>query len=146
MKIPKRRAGAAIACAAVLGLCISGGAVALASESRPPATDGSNVPLSKYGENQFGLTVGTPTEADRNAGNLPDLVPATTDAGKPGFIRASDYYFPDPRSPEEAVAQTKKLLNERNELILQIVAADGTTPVGSQLAMTVSEDDTQDPE
>lgn len=159
MNKSRTRAGIIVSASAAFGLAIGGAVVAVASEPdqsvSQPEIDLSKVKMPdgrgfmdetpSWPENRYGLTVGTPTEADRISGNLPDLSPFSTDDGKPGYVISKNYYLPDATNPEQAVAQMKVLLNDKNQTVLDVYEADGTTKIGTRLMGEVSYDDEDRP-
>lgn len=153
MRISKRAGWASVALSAALGLGAGATWVASAEprtsdsgESRTQAAGSAPAPsaartVDAWTTNQYGLTVGTPSEADRVAQNLPDLTPVHADNGRAGFIRSADYFVPDPKTPDEAAAQTRKLVNDKGQIKLPVYDEDGTTEVGSLIAAEVSQGD-----
>lgn len=154
MEINRKRATGIVAGALICGLAIGGGAAAFAANDDPGSSTSSALELSKlrmpdgrgfmevtpeWPKNEFGLTVGQPTEADRRSGNIPDLTPRTTVDGKAGFIHTSDAYGPDPKSPEEAAAQSRENVNAKGEIHYTVYGSDGKTVIGTDFAGTVSQ-------
>ncbi|MBA4609098.1 hypothetical protein H1W00_11475 [Aeromicrobium sp. Marseille-Q0843] len=78
------------------------------------------------------------------AQNLPDLTPGETDEGEKGFIRASEIFLPDPKTPQEAAHQTASQLNDKGEWIETVYEADGKTPIGHSLIVTVTQGESVD--
>lgn len=143
MKISSVRSGTIVAASAIIGLSIGGGLIAFADESPAPDTtktlmtdgrDANKVTGKPWPKNEYGLTVGQPTPADIEAQNLPDLKPYVTDGGEEGFLLTKDFYFPLAKTPEEAAAQTKALVNDKGEIIVKVYRADGETLIGTKVA------------
>lgn len=154
MAINRKRTFGIVAGAAICGLAVGGGAVAFAADNDVKEPSASSLGLSElkmpdgrgfmevtpeWPKNEFGLTVGQPTEADRRSGNIPDLTPRTTVDGKAGFIHTSDAYGPDPKSPEEAAAQSRENVNAKGEIHYTVYGPDGKTVIGTDFAGTVSQ-------
>lgn len=142
MIVKTRTARTLVAAAASLGTVIGISFVAFGDESsQEPVPAYLSVTDKDFPTNQFGLTVGQPTVGDIDARHLPDLMPTTTSDGRPGFIRTNELYFPEPKTPEEAAAQTRKLENEQGEVWSTVYEADGKTVLGRHLVATGSIDE-----
>ncbi|RYJ06838.1 MAG: hypothetical protein EON52_04310 [Actinomycetales bacterium] len=153
MRISKRAAWASVTVSAALGL--GAGATWVASAEPPTAHSGTSrtraaepgpAPtagrtVDAWTTNKYGLTVGTPSEADRVAEKIPDLTPVHADNGRAGYIRSADYFVPDPKTPGEAAAQTRNLLNDKGQIELTVYDEDGKTAVGSLIAAEVLQGD-----
>jgi|GEM_PF-5742377 len=131
--------GAALAAASsVVGIAVGSGWIAAADDSAAPAPVSTSA-AKDYTKNAYGLIVGSPTDADLTARNLPDLVPATFRDGTSGYLRADEIYLPDPKTPGEAVKQMETLFNDQNQMVVNVYGPDGKTKLGRQVLMTRSE-------
>lgn len=132
------RRSAAIVLVASLSAGIIAGVAGLAiAQDQPPAEPYMQLTREGFPTNEFGLSVGKPTVADIDAQNLPDLVEVE---GERGYLKSAEVYFPDPKSPEEAVEQTNRLVNDKGEIVTKLYAADGKTVVGQFIFGTVAVD------
>lgn len=159
MKISISRSAVVISCSAILGLGVGGGVVAMAegnSDSSPESatgknydelsgptnTDGEQVPFDQnrltktpWETNSFGLTVGEPTRADVEAGNLPDLMSTITADGEPGYYLSEEVY----PYPDDLAKQTAELANDSGEEIQKIYGPDGKTVLGERVVSVATE-------
>lgn len=87
-------------------------------------SSGSDSSHGSYPVNENGMTYGS----DFGKAESPDLILATGDDGKQGYLKQSDIYGPEPKSPEEAAALTAVADQPR---VLPLYASDGVTVIGT---------------
>lgn len=153
MKISMSKSAIALSCAAALGLSISGGVVAFASdqgpaqqtvserlsEARMPNDKPAGAVTDSWPKNEFGLTYGYATPADVEAGNLPDLRPfQPTPDGPGGFLRNEETYLPAAKTTEEEIARTKAMYNEKGEEVRNLYGPDGKTVLDTFVYSTIT--------
>nr|WP_281054652.1 M56 family metallopeptidase [Thermosediminibacter oceani] len=124
-----RMVAIAMTLAIVLLGAISVGAVeTLALESKSSSESALPKPKEisnyQYQVNEYGETYGPAIYAEF-LGEEPDLIAAIGIDGTFGYVRSSDLKTPDPRTPEEAVAQNK--LGAR---LIPLYDKDGRTVIG----------------
>lgn len=83
-------------------------------------------------KNEYGLTYGTPTNADALKGNHPDLVPVRDDNGKSGFGYHNDLFaeLVMPATPK-SLAGTGRRLDSKGNVVIDLFEADGKTVTGT---------------
>ncbi|MEN6389826.1 MAG: hypothetical protein ABFD04_05370 [Syntrophomonas sp.] len=87
------------------------------------------MPTYVFPKNEAGQTYGS--EIDANCPeNAPDLIAAVGVDGTLGYVKSTDLNGPLPKTPEEAIAITKKNLADIERKI-PLYAVDGKTVVGS---------------
>lgn len=102
-RISTRRAGALLVGALALGLAVGGGVLAV-TQGAAPSQSSSEAP---------------PRETQQPG---PELIPARTDDGKPGFIRVDEMNRANPRAQNSS------------KVVLNVYAEDGRTKVGQYTA------------
>lgn len=135
------RSTAVVGGALALGLALSGGLVAYASDtpaSSPSASEKAAAALDK--------SIPRPTERPAATEKLdigpwqpnkpaPDLVPGQTDDGKPGFLLTYDLANANPDEQE-----TRRVDDKTIEIVLPVYAEDGVTKIGDFTAGTITEE------
>jgi len=112
--------------AATVGLAV-GGSYTIAT-----ANDGGGTAPS-LSKNTSGQKVGVyKLDAEK-----PDLIPAETDDGRPGYIYLSDLMWEEASTPEEAVELTQKHVNESGDVVVDVYEFDGVTKIGTFTAAHV---------
>jgi hypothetical protein len=119
-----------VAAAGTSSLALAKGWVSGAgAASNAPATDWKKAPevadpaTENFPKNRWGQTYGSDAMADSEA-DAPDLIAAVGDAGISGYVRKTDLYGPDFRSPEEALAWESEM-NRTGGQVLAIYNLDG---------------------
>ncbi len=85
-------------------------------------------PAHVFPKNEQGQTYGFDIDAS-SPENRPDLIAAEAVDGTRGYVKRTDVEGPLPKTPEEAVAITKKNM-AKGEKKIPLYAEDGTTIVG----------------
>lgn len=104
---------------AVLGLAVAGGVSATAGLNR------SQEPAPVFPQNARGMTYGSSLDAI-SPETEPDLILATGNNGRLGYVRATDVTPVSPATPEEAIAQ-----NGAPARTVPLYARDGVTVIDS---------------
>jgi hypothetical protein len=94
------------------------------------------VPPTEFIKNDSGQTIGE----YKAGGPRPDLIPAVTSDGDPGYIYLNDLLWDEPKNPEEAIELMKEKINDTGDIVVSVYAADGKTKIGEFIAAHVSEE------
>lgn len=101
-------------------------------EREAPASPAASDPAPN-GVNEFGESFGP-----EGFGDSYDLIAATGDDGRFGYVRSEDLNGPDFRTPEEALAWQAEHVKEH--MVIPLYESDGRTVIGQFTMVTVLDD------